>query len=105
MKEVEFLGNSQRDLQAFPVDARRKAGFELWQIQRGRDPTDFKPMPSVGPGVQELRIWDGEGTFRVIYLARIEDAVYVLHAFQKKARATAKRDIEIARRRFKTMFQ
>jgi phage-related protein len=103
MKDVEFLGSARKDLQEFPVDARRKAGFELWQIQRGRDPADFKPMPSVGPGVQELRLWDGEGTFRVIYLARVEDAVYILHAFQKKTQSTAKRDIEIARRRFKAI--
>jgi phage-related protein len=77
----------------------------LWQVQRGRDPSDFKPMPSIGPGVQELRIWDAEGTFRVIYLARLQDAVYVLHAFQKKTEATAQRDIETVRRRLKTLFE
>ncbi|HXE09007.1 MAG TPA: type II toxin-antitoxin system RelE/ParE family toxin [Acidobacteriaceae bacterium] len=105
MKEIEFLGSSLRDLQSFPKDVRRKAGFELQQVQRGFEPSDFKPMASVGAGVQELRIWDLTGTFRVIYLARLEDAVYVLHAFQKKTQATAQRELEIARRRLKAQLQ
>jgi phage-related protein len=60
---------------------------------------DFKPMPSIGKGVEEIRIWEESGTYRVIYTARLADAVYVLHAFQKKSQATSKRDIETARQR------
>ena len=69
-------------------------------VQRGEQPADFKPMPSVGPGVEELRVWDDSGTFRVIYTARRPGAIYVLHAFQKKTQATSKADIALARRRF-----
>ena len=103
MREIEFLGSSLKELQSFPENARRRAGFELRQVQRGLDPADFKPMTTIGPGVQELRIWETEGTFRVIYYARLQDAVYVLHAFQKKTQATGQRDTEIARRRFKAL--
>jgi phage-related protein len=69
-------------------------------VQRGRQPADFKPMPSLGTGVEEIRVWDDTGTYRVIYTARLPDAVYVLHAFEKKTRATTKRDVAIAKKRF-----
>jgi phage-related protein len=105
MKEIEFLGNSLKQLQRFPEHARRKAGFELRRVQQGLEPTDSKPMPTVAPGVQELRIWEGEGTFRLIYIARFKDAVYVLHAFEKKTQATAKRDIDLAREHLQTLQQ
>jgi phage-related protein len=105
MKEIEFLGNTLKELQDFPEDARRKAGFELWQAQQGFEPSDCKPLASVGPGVQELRIWAEDGTFRVIYLARLSDAIYVLRAFQKKTQETPLREIEIARRRLQALFR
>jgi len=66
----------------------------------GEQPDDFKPMPAIGKGAEEIRIADDGGAYRVIYLARRPDSVYVLHAFQKKTRATSKRDIETARKRF-----
>jgi phage-related protein len=69
-------------------------------VQRGEQPDDFKPMPSIGQGVEEIRVWDDTGTYRVVYTARLADAVYVLHAFQKKAQAMAKRDSELAKKRF-----
>jgi phage-related protein len=105
MKEIEFLGSSLKELQKFPGRARRKAGFELRRVQLGLEPSDCKPMRAIGAGVQELRIWEGEGTFRVIYIARLKDAVYVLHAFEKKTQATAQRDIDLARERFKSICQ
>ena len=73
---------------------------QLDRVQQGKQPNDFKPMPSIGKGVEEIRVWDDAGTYRVIYTARLADAVYVLHAFQKKTQATSKRDIEIAKTRF-----
>lgn len=97
---MRFLGDSSKRLRAFPADARQDAGYQLDGVQRGEQPADFKPMPSVGPGVEELRVWDDRGTFRVIYTARRPEAIYVLHAFQKKTQATAKADIALARRRF-----
>ncbi len=100
MKPLRFLGNSLEQLREFPDDARHDAGYQLEKVQRGEQPDDFKPMPSIGRGVEEIRVRDDRGTYRVIYTARLIDAVYVLHAFQKKTRSTAKRDIDIARERY-----
>ena len=100
MKEVEFLGDSLKVIRGFPKSARQNAGRQLDRVQKGHAPDDFKPMPIIGKGVEEIRVWDESGAYRVIYAARLADAIYVLHAFQKKTRGTAKRDIEIARQRF-----
>ena len=99
MKPIAFQGTSLDDLRAFPETARRETGYQLDQVQRGLDPADWKPMPSVGPGVREVRVRDEAGAFRVIYTATRPEAVYVLHAFQKKTQATAKRDLDLARAR------
>jgi len=100
MKTLKFLGDSLKCLRQFPEDARNDAGYQLDKVQRGEQPTDFKPMPSMGKGVEELRVWDDSGTYRVVYVARWADAVYVLHAFQKKTQATSKRDVELAKKRY-----
>ncbi len=100
MKLLRFLGDSLKCVREFPEDARHDAGYQLEKLQRGEQPDDFKPMPSIGKGVEELRVGDGSGTYRVIYTARLADAVYVLHAFQKKTQATAKRDMDLARKRY-----
>jgi len=100
LKPVRFLGDALQRLRDFPNEARQDVGYQLDRVQRGSQPDDFKPMPSIGRGVEEIRVWDESGTFRVIYTARLTDAVYVLHAFQKKTQATSKRDIEIASKRF-----
>jgi phage-related protein len=101
MKPVRFAGSAREDLAAFPEPARRTAGYELFMVQVGREPSDFKPMPDVGPGVHEIRVRDRAGTFRVIYVARFDEAVYVLHAFQKKTAKASRLDIEVARRRYR----
>lgn len=100
MKPLIFVGRSLDDLSSFPTEARRVAGFELRRVQNGLPPSDFKPMPSVGPGAYEIRV-HVLGEWRVVYVARFRDAVYVLHAFQKKSRATRGDDIELARRRMR----
>ena len=100
MRPVRFLGDSLRCLRYFPEDARHDAGYQLDKVQRGEQPDDFKPLAAVGKGAEEIRITDDSGAYRVIYLARRADAVYVLHAFQKKSQATPKRDIDTAKRRF-----
>jgi phage-related protein len=100
MKPIRFLGDSLTRLREFDVDAKQDAGYQLDKVQRGEQPDDFKPMPSIGKGVEEIRIWDESGTYRVIYTARLADTVYVLHAFQKKTQVTAKRDIDLAKARF-----
>ena len=83
MKALNFVGGSLDDLTDFPLEARRAAGFELWQVQRGLTPSDFKPMPAVGAGAYEIRV-HVLGEWRVVYVAKFEDSVYVLHAFRKK---------------------
>ncbi len=100
MKPICFLGTSLERLREFPDDARQDAGYQLDRVQRGEQPDDFKPMTSIGRGVEEIRVRDDRGAYRVIYTARFADAVYVLHAFQKKTRTTAQRDIDTAKDRF-----
>lgn len=104
MKQIIWLGDSLNRLRAFPAEARREAGYQLERVQVGMAPLDWKPMAAVGLGVNEVRIRIG-GAFRVIYLARYAEAVYVLHAFQKKSRRTSGLDIELARARFKTLMR
>ena len=103
MKPIAFQGGSLDDLRAFPTEARREAGHQLDRVQRGLEPDDWKPMPSVGPGVREVRVRDDTGAFRVVYTATRPEAVYVLHAFQKKTQQTAKRDLDLARARLKNL--
>ena len=103
MKEVEFRGNSLSELRDFPQTAMREAGYQLDKVQHGLAPDDAKPMPTIGAGVMELRIWDEAGAFRVVYVAKFEDAVYVLHCFKKTTQQTSRRDIELARKRFKEL--
>ncbi len=100
MKPLQVLGDSLKRLRGFPEDARRDACYQLEKVQRGDQPDDFKPMPAIGKGAEELRIWDESGTYRVIYTARLKDCVAVLHAFQKKTQTTSPRDIEWARTRW-----
>jgi phage-related protein len=100
MKPLNFLGSSLDDLRNFPEEARKAAGFELYAVQCGLEPRDYKPMSSIGRGVKEIRI-HVLGEWRIIYVAKFEDAVYVLHSFQKKTQKTSQYDIEIARKRYR----
>jgi phage-related protein len=90
MKDVRFVGSSLDDLRHFPAGARREAGFELSNVQTGLQPSDWKPMSTVGAGAVEIRIKDAAGICRVIYVARFEEAIYVLHAFEKKTQKRAR---------------
>lgn len=105
MKPLSFVGDSLKRLREFPDEARQDAGYQLDKVQRGEQPDDFKPMPSIGNGVEEIRIWDETGTYRVLYTARFEDAVYVLHAFQKKSQETPQLDIDLAKERLAQVVQ
>lgn len=104
-KPVVFCGTSLADLRAFPQPARRTAGFQLDRVQHGLEPDDWKPMTAIAAGVREIRVRDAGGAYRVIYLARLSDAVYVLHCFQKKSRKTAREDIDLAKRRYKQLLE
>lgn len=99
-KAVIWVGSSLADLSAQPTEARRLLGFELREVQHGRAPSDWKPMPSVGAGVVEIRVRTIEGAFRVLYVAKFAEAIYVLHAFQKKSQKTSALDLELARSRY-----
>jgi phage-related protein len=103
MKPVVFLGDSVVQLRAFPDGPRRNAGFQLDRVQRGLDPDNWKPMQSIGPGVREIRVRDAAGAFRVIYIAAFAEAVYVLHAFQKKTPRTSARDVALATSRYRDL--
>jgi phage-related protein len=103
MKPVVFLGDSLEKLRSFPDGARRNAGFQIERIQRGFEPDNWKPMSSIGPGVREIRVRDAAGAFRVIYVASFSDAVYVLHAFQKKTQRTSPRDLSVAQMRLREL--
>lgn len=102
MKDLHFVGSSLADLRRFPAEARREAGFELDAVQRGLDPSDWKPLSTVGPGVREIRI-HVLGEWRAVYVARFADAVYVLHCFEKKSRKTRREDLALARERYRLL--
>jgi len=97
-KPVSWLGSSLEDLRAFPEDARRDAGYQLGRVQQGLLPTDWKPMTTVGPGVVEIRVHT-RVEHRVFYVAKFEEAVYVLHAFEKRTRQTPQAEIVLAQKR------
>jgi phage-related protein len=103
MKQIEFIGDSLDALRSFPIAARQDTGYQLDKVQRGLEPDDWKPMKSIGSGVKEIRVTDEEGQFRVIYIAKLANAVYVLHCFKKKTQKTSLKDIELARSRYKDL--
>ena len=100
-RTLYFLGRSYQDLLALSPDARQSIGRELNLVQRGSQPTDWKPMTTIGPGVNEIRVRRITGAYRVIYVAKFEEAVYVLHCFEKKSQRTSRSDVEIATTRYK----
>ena len=102
-KDILWMGSSYADLLAFPKATRREAGFQLGKVQAGLEPTDWKPFDEVGAGTREIRISDARGIFRVMYVAKFEEAVYVLHCFQKKTQATSKQDKDVAAARYRAV--
>lgn len=103
LKDLEFEGTSADDLRKFPAEMKQAAGYQLDQVQRGLEPKDWTPMPTIGAGVKELRFRDADGWYRVVYVAKFAKAVYVLHAFQKKTNQTSPKDIELATTRYKNL--
>jgi phage-related protein len=104
IKPLLWLGDSRRRVREFPHEARQRIGFEMWEVQQGREPSDWKPMPAVGKGVNEVRV-HVNGEYRVLYVAKFQETVYVLHVFQKKTQQTSKHDIEVARDRYRELLQ
>ena len=99
MKPIIWLGSSLDDVRRFSSKARRAIGYQLYKVQNGLEPSDWKPMPSIGVSVREIRV-HADIAYRVIYVAQFQEAVYVLHAFVKKTQQTPKGDVELAARRF-----
>ncbi|WP_255595162.1 type II toxin-antitoxin system RelE/ParE family toxin [Achromobacter sp. ACM05] len=104
-REVEFVGGALDDLRALPLSARREAGYQIDRVQRGLEPDDWKPMSTVGPGVREIRIRDVTGAFRVLYIAKFAEVVYVLHCFQKKSEKTSKVVLDLAAKRYRHLLK
>ncbi|MBK1693596.1 hypothetical protein CKO09_02420 [Chromatium weissei] len=104
-KPIKFLGTSLDDLRAFPVSVRREIGYQLDQIQHGQEPDDWKSMVTIGHGVREIRIRNASGGFRIIYVAKFANAIYVLHCFQKKTQKTSAADLNIAKKRYQNLVQ
>ena len=104
MKTISWCGDARTRIREFPEAARRKAGHELNRVQHGREPEDWKPMPSVGAGVNEIRVHAG-GEHRVLYVAKFEEAVYVLHAFRKKTRKTPKPALVLTSQRYRLVLE
>lgn len=102
-KEIRWVGSSFDDLCEFPFEPKKKAGFQLRKVQAGLEPDDWKPFDEVGAGVREVRVKDAQGIYRVMYVAKFEEAVYVLHCFQKKTEATTKQDKDIAQTRYRSI--
>ena len=99
MKPIQWLGDSLKNTRKFSETGRYHAGYELYRVQTGEMPNDWKPMVTIGQGVAEIRI-HADNEYRIIYIAKFEEAVYVLHSFTKKTQQTLKRDIDLATRRY-----
>ena len=102
-KQIRCVGSAYDDLLAFPKDARKEAGFQLGKVQAGLEPADWKPFDEVGAGTREIRIREASGIYRVMYVAKFEEAIYVLHCFQKKTQVTSKHDSVIAVARYRAL--
>lgn len=102
-KEIRWVGSSFEDLLAFPNEARREAGFQMGKVQAGLEPSDWKPFDAVGAATKEIRIKEATGIYRVMFVAKFEEAIYVLHCFQKKTQATSKQDKAIAEARYRAV--
>jgi phage-related protein len=102
LKALLWLGSSRDDVRDFPPDAKKRAGYELYLVQSGLEPSDWKPMSSVGPGVSEIRV-HSRREHRILYVAKFEEGIYVLHAFEKKTRKMTKADLELASSRLREL--
>ena len=102
-KEIRWVGSAYDDLRDFPAGPRRDAGFQLGKIQAGQEPDDWKPFDDVEAGTREIRVRDPSGAYRVMYVAKFEEAVYVLHCFQKKTQTTSRHDRDVASARYRAI--
>lgn len=102
-RRIFWIGASLVDLKKFPANAIQKAGYQLHRVQTGLEPDDWKPFNEIGSGVREIRIIDSSSTFRIMYVTKLKEGIYVLHSFQKKTQKTRKQDIDIAKTRYQAI--
>lgn len=102
-KEIRWVGSAYQDILEFPAEPRKEAGFQLGKVQAGLEPDNWKPFDEIGAGAKEIRIREASGIYRVMYVAKFEEAIYVLHCFQKKAQATTQHDKDIAETRYRAV--
>jgi phage-related protein len=100
---IAWESDSREVLQEFPESVRQNLGFQLWQLQQGERPSDYRPLPSIGAGVFELRDQDERAWYRVVCLSRIRGVIYVLNCFEKKSREMPRKEFEKARQRLKAV--
>mgnify|MGYP001566842049 FL=1 len=105
MKPIHFVGTSREDIRELPDSAQETAGFQLFKVQQGKEPDDWKPMPTVRSGVEELRVRDESRAYRVFYVAKFEEAVYVLHVFEKRSQKTARTNLELGKSRYANLLK
>jgi phage-related protein len=103
-KAIHWLGDSRERLRWFPEAVRREIGYQLSLIQSGRQATDSKAIPLVGPGAIEIRV-HAENEYRVFYVAKFADAIYVIHLFAKKSQKPSSLDVELARKRYRELLE
>ena len=100
---IAWEGDSLEVVRSFPKAIREDLGADLRRLQLGEKPLDSRSMKSIGPGVFELRQRDNKGWYRLIYLARVGDTLFMLHAFVKKSAKTGRNDLAIAKNRWKVV--
>jgi len=104
MRPLIWLGDSRRNIQAFPSGSQKLMGDELQLVQFGGMPKDAKPFKGIGSGVFEIALAYETNAFRTVYALQLGKKIYVLHAFQKKAKSgikTPQKDIDLIKRRYK----
>jgi phage-related protein len=103
--DLYWVGAAKKELQKCPEVIKKRIGYQLLRLQNGAQPDDFKPMPSVGKGVYEIRVADEQGnnTGRCFYVAKVHGGIYVLHAFVKKSQRTPKLNLEMGKERFREL--
>jgi phage-related protein len=104
-KPIYWVGTSRKDLLAFPVEVKQEVGYQLHRVQNGFEPENWKPFQQIGSGVKEIRISESSNIYRIMYVAKFANKIYVLHSFQKKAQKTSLKDIDIAKARYKAIIK
>ena len=103
---IWYLERLREEVGKWPADVREEMGGQLNKVEYGGEPDDFKPMPTIGAGVNEIRVSAADDQYRLIYVAKFEEAIYVLHVItKKKTQKTSRSDIDIAKKRYSVLVE